>query len=67
MLDYSGTVDWGFTPFYYSIVTFTTLGFGDVTPLTKTGQVLVTIEVVFGYLTLGLLISILANRVARRS
>ena len=54
-------------PFYYSIVTHTTLGFGDVTPKTLTGQVFVTIKVVFGYVTLGLLISILANRVARRS
>ncbi|HNO79723.1 MAG TPA: pentapeptide repeat-containing protein [Phycisphaerae bacterium] len=58
---------WWFTPFYYSIVTYTTLGFGDVTPKTELGQVLVTIEVILGYLTLGLLISILANKVARRS
>ena len=61
MLDYSRTVYRGFKPFYYSIVSFTTLGFGNVTPQTKLGQLLVTIEVVFGYLTLGLLISILAN------
>lgn len=56
-----------FTPFYYSIVTYTTLGFGDVTPKTLAGQILVTFEVILGYVTLGLLISILANRVARRS
>jgi len=61
------TPNWWYTPFYYSIVTYTTLGFGDVTPKSEWGQVLVTIEVILGYLTLGLLISILANKVARRS
>ncbi len=68
MLQYGeGTPDWWFTPFYYSIVTYTTLGFGDVTPCTKLGQIIVVIEVIFGYMTLGLLVSILANKVARRS
>jgi sorbitol-specific phosphotransferase system component IIC len=56
-----------FTPVYYSIVTYTTLGFGDVTPRTVRGELFVTLEVIIGYLTLGLLISILANKVARRS
>jgi len=67
MLDAKGNPDWWFTSFYYSVVTYTTLGFGDVTPCTKLGQVLVTLEVILGYVTLGLLISILANKVARRS
>ena len=56
-----------FRPFYYSIVTYTTLGFGDVTPQTLAGQIVVTIEVILGYVTLGLLISILGNKVARRA
>ncbi len=56
-----------FTPFYYSIVTLTTLGFGDVTPKSLCGEVLVTVEVIAGYVTLGLLVSILANKVARRA
>jgi len=55
------------TPFYYSIVTYMTLGSGDMKPITHMGQILVIIEGVFGFVTLGLLISILANRVARRS
>ncbi len=46
---------------------YTTLGFGDVTPITTTGQMVVTAEVILGYLTLGLLVSILANKVARRA
>jgi len=59
--------DWWFTSFYYSIVTYTTLGFGDVTPQSGTGQLLVTIEVILGYITLGMLVAILAQKVARRA
>ncbi|MFG0251471.1 MAG: pentapeptide repeat-containing protein [Phycisphaerales bacterium JB038] len=61
------TPDTWVTPFYYSVVTYTTLGFGDVIPGTVTGQVIVMLEVILGYITLGLLISILANKVARRA
>lgn len=55
------------TPFYYSVVTFTTLGFGDVYPKHWMGEVIVMAEVILGYLSLGLLISVLANVVARRA
>ena len=57
------------SPWYFSIVTFTTLGFGDLTP--KPGcwqaQLWVMAEVILGYIMLGGLISILANKLARRS
>jgi hypothetical protein len=56
-----------FTPYYFSIVTFTTLGFGDITPLNLAGEIWITIEVILGYIMLGGLISILANKLARRS
>jgi len=56
-----------YTPFYFSIVTFTTLGFGDVTPTTLAGEILVTAEVILGYVMLGGLISIFANKLARRA
>jgi hypothetical protein len=56
-----------FSWFYYSIVTFTTLGFGDITPIKWSSEILVTIEVIFGYVMLGGLISIFANKLARRS
>lgn len=56
-----------FSPYYYSIVTFTTLGFGDVSANGWCGEMVVSLQVILGYLTLGLLISILANKVARRS
>lgn len=62
------TLPWSlFTMTYYSVVTFTTLGFGDITPTTPLSASIVMIEVVVGYLMLGILISILADKVARRS
>jgi hypothetical protein len=67
LMDYSGSADTPLSPFYYSIVTYTTLGFGDITPQDWLGEIIVVAEVVLGYTTLGLLLSILANRVARQS
>ena len=52
----------GYTPFYFSIVTFSTLGFGDVTPCRLAGELLVTFEVFLGYVMLGGLITILATK-----
>jgi hypothetical protein len=54
------------TYFYYSFVTLTTLGYGDIVPDSPTAQVLVILEVCSGYLMLGGLISIFANKLARR-
>ncbi|MCK5682535.1 two pore domain potassium channel family protein, partial [bacterium] len=53
--------------FYFSVVTFTTLGFGDITPISKTAVFFVMVEVIVGYIMLGALISILADKFARRS
>ena len=59
---------WSFeTMLYYSVVTFTTLGFGDVTPVTNAAAWWVMAEVIAGYVMLGGLISIFANKLARRS
>ena len=46
---------------------YTTLGFGDVTANTWLGEIIIISEVIIGYFTLGLLLSILANTIARRS
>ena len=62
--------EWNFlTPYYYSIVTFSTLGFGDIHPKVGCweGQLMVMIEVLLGYLALGALLSIFAHKFARRS
>ena len=53
--------------FYFSVVTFTTLGFGDVVADNTAARFLVTLEVIFGYVMLGGLISIFANKLASRS
>ena len=55
------------SPLYFSIVTFTTLGYGDVLPTSLWGQLLVITEVILGYVGLGGLLSILANKLARRA
>jgi uncharacterized protein YjbI with pentapeptide repeats len=56
-----------FTAFYYSIVTFTTLGFGDITPVTNCAAALIMGEVILGYIMIGGLISIMANKISKRS
>lgn len=55
------------TCLYYSVVTITTLGYGDIIPRSGTAKLIVIGEVAIGYLTLGGLISILANKMARRA
>ena len=67
IMDYSNSAETWFTPFYYSVVTYTTLGYGDVTANSLLGEILVISEVIVGYFTLGLLLAILANTIARRS
>lgn len=52
---------------YFSVVTFTTLGFGDVVPHSMAAAWWVIAEVITGYLMLGGLISIFAAKIARRS
>ena len=60
-------LNFGFnTMFYYSVVTFTTLGFGDIIPKTSTAALWVTLEVILGYIMLGGLITIFASKLSRR-
>jgi len=53
------------TAFYFSVVTFATLGFGDITPVNSLGRIWAILEVAFGYLTLGILITLLARKMTR--
>lgn len=53
----------GLDGIYFSVVTFTTLGFGDIYPVTVLGKVLVMAEVVVGYIMGGVFIAILTRRV----
>lgn len=50
---------------YFSVVTWTTLGYGDFTPSEEARYVVVT-EVIIGHLTIGLLISVFVAAIARR-
>jgi len=47
---------------YFSVVTFTTLGYGDIHPVNTPGMVLVILQVGLGYLMLGLLVAMLSKR-----
>ena len=62
-----GLLDGGFIRYlYYSVVTFTTLGYGDVSPTSAIGQIVLIVHIAFGYLGLGALLSILATKFASR-
>jgi uncharacterized protein YjbI with pentapeptide repeats len=52
---------------YVSTVVFTTLGFSDMTPVSTAGRLVVALEVTIGYVMLGALLAILANKLARLS
>lgn len=65
-IDYGEHQTW-FSGIYYSVVTITTLGYGDVLPASFAGQVVAIAEVISGYVMLGGLISIFSNKVARRA
>ena len=64
-IDY-GLYQTSLSPLYFSIVTLTTLGFGDAMPSTIGGQIVVMLEVSTGYIMLGGLLSIFSNKLARR-
>ena len=49
--------------FYHSIVTFTTLGTGDIVPINFLGQVIVILNVLSGYIILALFIFLLSNKI----
>jgi len=65
-IDY-GSHPTAFSTLYFSVVTFTTLGYGDVLPASAGAQALVLSEVLLGYLSLGGALSIMANKLARRA
>jgi Ion channel len=56
-----------FAPVYYSAITLTTLGNGDVRPANTYGEMLSTAEVIIGYVWLGYLVSIFAHRTSARA
>jgi len=65
-IDY-GAHETALSPFYFSVVTLTTLGYGDVQPSSIGGQIVTMIEVCIGYVMLGGLLAIVSNKMARRA
>ena len=55
------------SPLYFSIVTMTTLGYGDALPASLPAQLVVIAEVIIGYMMLGGALSIFAAKMGRRS
>jgi hypothetical protein len=64
-VDYGKYPNW-IGPLYYSVVTLSTLGYGDIVPATPAARSIAMAEVMAGYLMLGGLLSIFANKMARR-
>ncbi len=64
-VDYGKYDNW-ISPIYYSVVTITTLGFGDIIPATPAARIFTICEVFIGYVMLGGLLSIFTNKMARR-
>ncbi|MCP3974296.1 MAG: hypothetical protein GY720_07375 [bacterium] len=65
-IDY-GDYETVLSPLYYSVVTMTTLGYGDALPASMTGQIVAMAQVVIGYMTLGGVLSIFATKMGRRA
>ena len=51
-----------FDYFYFSIVTFTTLGYGDIVPVTISEKLIVGFEVLLGFTMLGILINLINKK-----
>jgi len=61
----NGGADSWFSPWYYSVVTIATLGYGDVVPADTSGQIFSVAEVLIGYLLFGGLISVFSKKITR--
>ncbi|MFA5352389.1 MAG: potassium channel family protein, partial [Candidatus Gracilibacteria bacterium] len=51
-----------FDYFYFSIVTFTTLGYGDIVPVTIIEKIIVGVEVLLGFTMLGIFINLIKQK-----
>ncbi len=51
---------------YFSVVTMTTLGYGDILPVSDAARAVAIIQVLTGYMMLGGLLTIFNNKMARR-
>ena len=56
-IDVATDAHWGSNWVYFSFVTLTTLGYGDITPITGTARALVYTEAVFGIFYMAMLVA----------
>lgn len=56
-----GISDKGVDGIYLSLVTITTLGFGDITPSTELGKIIVSLEALAGVINIGLFLNSLSH------
>ena len=66
-IDLGGRPDNWMTTLYFSVVTLTTLGYGDIVPTSAMARIVTLVEVITGYMMLGGLLGIFANKMARRA
>jgi hypothetical protein len=65
-LEYTKTSDTLLTNLYYSVVTITTLGYGDILPKNVETQLVVATEVLFGVLLIGLFLNSIAQHISQK-
>lgn len=65
-VDYGDHETW-LSPVYFSVVTMTTLGYGDVLPMTPMAQFVTILQVISGYVMLGGLLGIVTKKLASRA
>ena len=59
---------WSYFDFlYFSIVTITTVGYGDITPYTRWAKILVTLEILLGSALILIYLTLVMNRAGRRN
>lgn len=55
-----------FQTFYHSIITFSILGYGDLTPVDNIGRFLIMCEAIIGYIILALFIFLLSRKIEKK-
>ena len=48
---------------YFTITTFSTVGFGDITPVTQLARILVTVQILVGLVTVGVIAKLVLGAV----
>jgi hypothetical protein len=54
-----------FDYFYFSTITFSTLGYGDIHPTSTVGQIMCCSEVACGFIMFGILLTLIGSRLQR--